>query len=78
MKYFGRRKPYTATGIRRVPCARCGEPSSVSWQSCANGRWYVAICTACDLAINAMVLAFFNIPNRCELMAAYRRGKLAP
>lgn len=69
--YFGRRTPYTARGIRRVPCVRCGKPSVHQWQACANGRWFVACCAACDVALNRLALRFFRIPNADALLAAY-------
>lgn len=72
-RFTGRRTPYTERGIRRVPCARCGLPSVHQWSTCANGNRWVAVCEACDLALNAIGLRFFRIPNRDALLAWYRR-----
>lgn len=71
----GRRKPYTAIGIRRVPCARCGEPSSQQWQVCANGNRWLGICWPCDVALNRLALEFMRVPNAEALMAAYAEGE---
>lgn len=71
---FGRRKPYTAIGIRRVPCARCGEPSSQQWQVCANGNRWLGICWPCDVALNRLALEFMRVPNAETLIAAYAEG----
>lgn len=67
----GRRKPYTDRGISRVPCSRCGKPSTFQWNACANGNLYVGICTECDIALNGMVLEFMRIPGRKQLMKKY-------
>lgn len=62
----GRRAPYTAIGIRRIPCARCGKPSTQQWNACAIGNRYLGVCTECDIELNALVLRFFRIANwRC-------------
>lgn len=65
-------KPYTSRGIVRVPCTRCGAPSFYQWQICALDRQYHAICAQCDIALNGLVLKFFGIPQRSELMKRYR------
>lgn len=69
----GRRRPYTARGIARVPCCRCGQPSVHQWQACANDRLYVGVCPACDVALNALALRFMRIPHAGALLARYRR-----
>lgn len=71
--YVGRpaSKPYTTIGIQRVPCARCGEPSHASWQSCANGGRHMALCKECDVGLNAVALEFMRHPHVAELMKAY-------
>jgi len=69
---IGRKKPYTAIGIKRVKCV-CGKPALHQWNCCAiNNRW-VAICLDCDIAMNEMVLAFFRVPNRQSLITEYRK-----
>lgn len=56
-----RRKPYTEIGIRRVPCMRCGSPSSRQWQICSLGNQWVGVCSKCDIALNRMVLRFMGV-----------------
>ncbi len=70
----GRRTAYTERGIGRVPCQRCGRPSVHQWQACALDRRYVAVCSQCDAAINALVLDFFRVRDRGKIMRQYRRG----
>jgi hypothetical protein len=67
-----RRTPYTRNGIRRVPCARCGAPSRYQWQACADRRHYRALCAACDIALNRLVLAFVRDPEIDAKMKAYQ------
>lgn len=67
-----RRTPYTARGIRRVKCMRCGAPSTQQWQICADGNQYRGICTPCDVALNAVVLRFLNHPQAETLLQSYR------
>lgn len=72
MKLFsGRRKPYTARGISRVPCSRCGKPSTQQWTVCANGNRYLGCCNDCDIRLNWLALEFFKVPNRVALMKRY-------
>jgi hypothetical protein len=54
----GRKKPYTATGIRRVPCCvqGCGKPSRYQWQICADKRVYRGMCEEHDIELNTMVM----------------------
>ncbi len=76
MRHFmpssSRRKPYTAGGIQRVPCARCGLPSRYQWQICADKRVYRGLCRVCDVALNALVLKFVGDPWAAEKIALYR------
>lgn len=67
-----RKKPYTTRGIRRVPCARCGEPSVYQWQICSDGNQYRGFCAACDVALNRLVLQFVGLPNWEAMHDAYR------
>ena len=60
----GRTKPYTDIGIKRVPCLRCGAPSSQQWQICALGNRYYGVCNNCDIKLNRLVLAFMNILSK--------------
>ena len=59
-----RKTPYTETGIRRVPCSRCGNPSAAQFQVCATGNQWCGVCRKCDLALNALVVKFMNLPAR--------------
>lgn len=68
----GRRKPYTERGIRRVPCARCGEPSRFQWQICSDGNRFRGLCVACDVALNEMVTRFVWGDSREAEIASYR------
>lgn len=70
---IGRREPYTALGISRVPCARCGKPSVHQWNACAINNRFVGICTDCDIALNKMVLRFMRIAGWRKLIARYAR-----
>ena len=69
-----RKKPYTEIGIKRVPCFRCGKPSSQQWQICALNNEYKGVCNDCDFELNKIVLEFMGIPKKkiyC-LMEDYR------
>ena len=68
-----RKKPYTDIGIKRIPCSRCGVPSSRQWQVCANGNLYLGVCDNCDIELNALVLEFMKVPGRKTLMKKYIR-----
>lgn len=68
----GRTEPYTAIGIRRVPCVRCGDPAEHQWQVCADGNRYRALCLTCDIALNELVLIWANDPNAQTKIAAYK------
>lgn len=68
-----RTKPYTARGISRVPCSRCGKPSVHQWNICADGNQFRGCCVACDVDLNRMVLRFMRIPDAAKKIAAYVR-----
>jgi hypothetical protein len=70
-----RMKPYTAIGIRRKKCVRCGRRASAQWQICALGRQYVPVCTTCDIALNAEVLNFMRWPDLVKIMQKYQEEK---
>jgi hypothetical protein len=72
-----RRKPYTARGIKRVPCVRCGQPGYASWQICADGRGHRVVCETCDVELNAMVLRWVWGDAREADIDAYRAKVLA-
>jgi hypothetical protein len=71
-----RRKPYTAIGIRRVPCRRCGRPSQYQWQICSDGNVWRGLCARCDIALNRLVLRFIGDRDIEHKMAAYRARAL--
>ena len=73
----GRKKPYTEIGISRIPCLRCGKPSSHQWQICCLDNNYYGICTVCDIALNDLVLVFmgFNLKNRIGIINRYKEKK---
>ena len=73
MAFVGRRRPYTTTGISRVPCVRCGRPGVHQWQVCANGRRYSVVCLACDIELNRVVLDYMRLKGRGKLMKQYIR-----
>ena len=70
--FQGRLKPYTDTGIGRVPCSRCSAPSVYQWQVCANGNRWLGVCQRCDLELNRRVLRFFKVPGHEKLMQVYK------
>lgn len=74
-RYVGRRRgDYTAVGIRRVACTRCGHPHShASFTICANGRRRVPLCKACDRDLNEVVLRWLGLDDDhvAELMSRY-------
>ena len=73
-----RRRPYTAAGIRRVKCVRCGEArADQQWNICALPGRFHAICVACDIALNQAVLEFMRFRDIEATMAAYRERMAA-
>jgi len=67
-----RKTPYTETGIKRVPCARCGEKSHAQWNICALGGSFCGICKSCDVALNALVLNFIKHPQKQSILKQYK------
>lgn len=76
VRAYKRSTPYTAAGIKRVPCLRCGNPSQHQWNICSLPGFH-GICTACDIALNRVVLAFMGVPNAEAVGDAYERMKMA-
>ena len=70
----GRKKPYTARGIRRVPCARCGAPAEHQWQVCANGNRWQGLCLKCDIGLNRAALRYMRHPHAERLIEAYAKN----
>lgn len=66
-----RAKPYTSRGIRRVPCLRCGKASRHQWQICSLGKGYKGVCETCDIKLNKLVLDFFKVKDRAEIIKNY-------
>jgi hypothetical protein len=67
-------EPYTATGIKRVPCARCGQSGHASWNICADkvrGRdQFRALCVECDIRMNEVAMRFvFGDSRNADLIA---------
>ncbi len=58
-----RRKPYTEKGIKRIPCVRCGIPSSQQWRICALDMWD-GLCVNCDIELNRLVLNFIGTSSK--------------
>ena len=67
----GRKKPYTETGVKRLPCVKCGEPATQQWCACADGLWR-PICTKCDITLNGIVLMFMSDPDVVAKMKRYQ------
>ena len=74
-KYYGRKKPYTEIGIKRVPCFRCGKPSSTQWQICANGSRWLGVCKDCDVELNLLVLKYFGLEELIEYYKTKMKSK---
>jgi hypothetical protein len=73
-----RRAPYTGHGISRVPCQRCGAPSSQQWQVCATDNEYAGVCNRCDVDLNALVVEFMGLPKTLIADYAAKRGVSPP
>jgi hypothetical protein len=72
---YGRRNPYTEAGVRRLPCARCGDPAECQWAICADGNLWRPLCPKCDIALNALVLDFLRDANAAAKIEAYRQRR---
>jgi hypothetical protein len=68
-----RRKPYTAIGIGRVACIRCGHKATQQWQICADKSLFRAICDKCDIALNRLVLKFMRHPEHKKVGDEYAK-----
>lgn len=67
-----RRKPYTAIGIRRKKCVRCGRRARFQWQICADNNIYRPLCAKCDVELNEMVMRWVWGDTREEDLQRYR------
>lgn len=56
---------YSAAGIRRVLCSRagCGRHADTEWSACADGNKHRPLCGECDVALNAVALAWWGDPQ---------------
>lgn len=70
--FYGRRRPYTEIGIRRMRCARCGRRAHRQWSICANGNRQVPVCARCDYELNVLVVVWFGFERGEEMLARYR------
>lgn len=70
-----RSKPYTDKGLSRVPCLRCGKPSSQQWQICSLGNKWAGICIECDIDLNEYVLKFMRIKKWPAIMSKYLKSR---
>lgn len=67
-----RTKPYTALGIRRLKCVKCGEQAEHQWRICSTGKW-TPVCKGCDLEINRKVAEWaFGKSAARPLIAKYK------
>jgi hypothetical protein len=71
MKRYGRKRPYTVAGVRRLSCIRCGQPAEHQWNACADGLWR-PLCIHCDLALNRLTLHFMCIPDAKAKLCRYK------
>jgi hypothetical protein len=65
-------EPYSAVGIQRMACIRCGAKALHQWQVCADDRLFRPLCIDCDVALNALVLRWMGDPNADAKMRRYR------
>lgn len=68
---YGRKKPYTEAGIRRLPCCRCGEPAEFQWSACADGNLWRPLCRTCDIGLNQVALEYLKDPKATSKIRAY-------
>lgn len=69
-----RRTPYTARGISRLRCVRCGGKAVHQWQVCADGNVFRPLCLPCDIELNRLVLEWANDPQAKEKVARYAKA----
>lgn len=68
---IGRRQPYPALGIRRLPCFRCGNPATYQWSICSDGNIQRPLCVTCDVDLNDHVLQWAGDPDAKAKLEAY-------
>lgn len=69
----GRKQPYTAIGVRRLKCVRCGAPAVHQWQICSDGNLYRPICMDCDIGLNELAMRYMFGLRRERALSEYRR-----
>ncbi len=72
-KYTGSVTQYPEEEISKIPCSKCGKPSSQQWEICCNNNMYLGVCTECDYKLNVLIAEFMNLPNRDELLKEYKQ-----
>lgn len=70
-----RKEPYTAAGIRRLKCVRCGDKAEHQWQICSDGNNFRPICTPCDVGLNKAALEFMKHPDAKGMHRRYASAK---
>lgn len=68
----GRKKPYTQIGITRMPCFRCGKPSTFQWTICSDNNLYRPICLSCDVELNEIVLRWAGFKDWKKKIKDYK------
>lgn len=71
-----RKEPYTAIGIKRMKCIRCGKQAMFQWQVCSDGNNYRPLCGYCDVDLNQLVLEWMGHPDASKLIVKYYVEKL--
>jgi hypothetical protein len=67
---IGRRKPYTRIGLKRLSCARCGDPASRQVVFPIDDLWK-PMCVKCEEELNLIYLIFMEDPDIDEKIAQY-------
>lgn len=60
-------------------CDHCGAKAGATWNlaACALPAMIKGhLCWPCDIAFNALTLAFFGVPKRKDLIRKYRKERL--
>ena len=68
---LGRRKPYTRIGLKRLSCARCGDPASRQVVFPVDDLWR-PMCRQCEEELNLLYLVFMEDPDITKKIAKYR------
>lgn len=71
-----RRKPYTAIGIARVPCAKCGKPARSQWSACSLDNFWIPVCKPCDIELNETAVRFIYGRRKNRELENYRARSL--